>query len=129
MTNLSLDVRSGSDRVVVGLSGELDMAEITRLRQELEQIEAARPPVLVLDLRRLKFIDSSGLRFVVEADLRARKDGRRVMIVPGEEPVHRVFLIALLDKRLDFIEPPAVDGGPTGESHGSEDPGSEDPTP
>jgi anti-sigma B factor antagonist len=113
MTNLTIDVRSDSDRVVVGLSGELDMAEIARLRQELDEIEAARPASIVLDLRGLTFIDSSGLRFVLETDRRARKDGRRVVIVPGEEPVHRVFLIALLDKRLDFVDPSEVDGQAT----------------
>ena len=64
-----------------------------------------KPDLLVLDLQRLTFIDSSGLRFILESDLRARKESRRVAIVPGPEQVHRIFLIALLDMRLDFIEP------------------------
>ena len=60
-------------------------------------------------LQRLSFIDSSGLRFILESDARARRDARRVAIVPGPEQVHRIFLIALLDKRLEFIEPDQVE--------------------
>ena len=118
MTNLSLDIQNSSDRVVVGLSGELDIAEISRLRQEFDQIEAARPPLLVLDLRGLSFIDSSGLRFVLETDVRARKDARRLQIIPGPDAVHRVFLIALLDTRLDFVDATEVDGGGAGAQGG-----------
>jgi len=111
MTNLSIEIREDPERVIVELSGELDMAEIPRLRQELDQVEAGSPRTLVLDLRGLSFIDSSGLRFVLETDVRARRDARRLVIVPGADAVHRVFLIALLDKRLDFIDPAEVDGG------------------
>ena len=103
--SVETDVRHLDDRVIVHFSGELDMAEVPRLQQELEAIESSRPDLLVLDLQRLTFIDSSGLRFILESDLRARKESRRVAIVPGPEQVHRIFLIALLDMRLDFIEP------------------------
>jgi len=103
--SVETDVRHLDDRVIVSFSGELDMAEVPRLQQELEAIESSRPDLLVLDLQRLTFIDSSGLRFILESDLRARKESRRVAIVPGPEQVHRIFLIALLDMRLDFIEP------------------------
>jgi anti-sigma B factor antagonist len=125
VTKLSVDVRNADDRVVVALSGELDMAEVPGLRQELDAVEADGPPVLVLDLRNLSFIDSSGLRCILESDVRARRDARQLRIVPGPEPVHRIFLIALLDKRLDFAGPEeaepdgGVGAGPAGHTEGS----------
>ena len=61
-----------------------------------------------LDL--ITFLDSTGLRLVLEADARARQAGRRLAIVPGPEVVHRVFLIAMLDKRLEFVDDPAALG-------------------
>jgi anti-anti-sigma factor len=76
------------------------------VEKRLREIEQGGPPVLVLDLRPLRFIDSTGLRLVLAADLRARRDGRRLVIVRGPETVHRVFRIALLDRRLDFVEDP-----------------------
>jgi anti-sigma B factor antagonist len=58
----------------------------------------------VLDLRGVRFLDSTGLRVILAADSRARRAGRRVQVIAGPEPVHRVFRIALLDQRLEFID-------------------------
>jgi anti-anti-sigma factor len=106
MLDLSID-RQGP-ATMVSLKGELDISEVNRVQQELLSAEAAHPPVLVIDLRELTFIDSSGLRLVIEADLRGRREGRRLVVVPGPEQVHRIFLVALLDKRLEFVDDPAT---------------------
>jgi anti-anti-sigma factor len=52
-------------------------------------------------------MDSSGLRLVLEADMRARRDGRRLVVVRGPDAVHRVFTVATLDKRLEFVDDPS----------------------
>jgi anti-sigma B factor antagonist len=109
MTNLRIDIRRVEGAVEVAFSGELDIAEMPRLEQEFEAIHASKPPLLVLDLRDLSFIDSSGLRFILETDVRVRREARRVVLIPGPNPVHRIFLIALLDKRLEFIGPERVE--------------------
>lgn len=113
MSELDLEVVREDARVRVALRGELDISEVGRVEQELAEIERDKPALIVIDLRGLSFIDSSGLRLVLEADQRARRDARRVELIPGPEQVHRVFLIALLDKRLEFVEPGAGDGGTT----------------
>jgi hypothetical protein len=46
---------------------------------------------------------------VLSADGRARRDGRRLEVIPGPPPVHRVFRIALLDRRIVFVDPPDDD--------------------
>ncbi len=105
-----LDVRinEGNGTAVVALAGELDISEVADVEKQLKAVEKRGPDLLVLDLRGLNFMDSSGLRIVLEADLRSRREARRFALIPGPEPVHRVFLIALLDKRLDFIEDPST---------------------
>ena len=62
MTQLELKIESRDGVVLMAFSGELDLAEAARVEQRLLEIEAARPPLVVLDLRGLTFIDSSGLR-------------------------------------------------------------------
>lgn len=94
---------------LIGLFGELDISVTDEAQAALTAAEAKQPKVLVLDLRGLRFLDSSGIRLVVEADLRARRDGRRFLVVRGPEPVHRVFTIALLERRLEFLDEPPVD--------------------
>ena len=105
-----LDVRSyGTDETVaIALDGELDMSTMAVLEQELQRAERKEPSTLVLDLRRLTFLDSTGLRMLIETDQRARRDGRHLMVVRGPELVDRVFAVTLLDRRLDIVdEPPA----------------------
>jgi anti-anti-sigma factor len=93
--------------VTVVLRGELDISNAGRVEQELLQIEGDGPTTLVLDLRGLEFMDSTGLRLVVAADARAREQGRRLVLVQGPDAVHRVFKITFVDKRLDFVGDPA----------------------
>jgi anti-sigma B factor antagonist len=100
--------RSDRGTVRLALAGELDISSASQLDDELAKIEAAAPPVIVLDLRELEFLDSTGLRAVVAADARAREQGRRLAIVRGPAAVHRVFNVTRLDERLDIIDDPAA---------------------
>jgi anti-sigma B factor antagonist len=106
MRDLEITSDHRGDTAIIAVSGELDISTARRVEEELHRIEEGRPPTLVMDLRSLDFMDSTGLRLVLSADARARLEGRRLAIVPGPERVHRVFMIALLDKRLEFIDAP-----------------------
>jgi anti-sigma B factor antagonist len=105
---LDIRVNERNGMAIVALAGELDISEVPDVEKKLKAVEKRHPEVLVIDLRGLNFMDSSGLRIVLEADLRSRRDSRRFALIPGPEAVHRVFLIALLDKRLEFIEDPST---------------------
>jgi len=101
---LHLDSEDRDGLVQIALRGELDLSSAAKLQEELRRVEAASPPVLVLDLSKLVFLDSTGLRCLVTADERARADGRRVVIVRGPDPVQRVFSITRLEERLEMVD-------------------------
>jgi anti-sigma B factor antagonist len=90
--------------VHVALVGELDLSTVAKVQEELRRVEASSPPTLVVDLSKLSFLDSTGLRCIVTADERARSEGRRIVIVRGPEAVQRVFAITRLDDRLDMVD-------------------------
>jgi anti-anti-sigma factor len=94
--------RNGS--VHIALRGELDLSTVGKVQDELRRVEESAPAVVVLDLSKLTFLDSTGLRCVVTADERARDAGRRVVIVRGPEPVQRVFSITRLEERLEMVD-------------------------
>lgn len=101
-----LEVRT-EDRnglVHVALVGELDLSTVAKVQDELRRIEAGSPPTLVVDLSKLTFLDSTGLRCIVTADERAREEGRRMVIVRGPDPVQRVFSITRLEERLEMVD-------------------------
>lgn len=108
MTGLQIEVGELGARPVLALRGELDLGAVDELEQALAAVEREQPQVIVIDLRDVTFLDSSGLRTLLAADRRAKSAGRRLALVPGPESVHRVFEIALLDRRLTFVGAPEV---------------------
>jgi anti-sigma B factor antagonist len=91
------------DTHVIELAGQFDIAAVAEVERELERVERSATGLVVLDLRRLTFIDASGLRVIVLAH-RRRRD--RLVIVKGPRQVQRVFEICDLVKRLPFVERP-----------------------
>ena len=88
----------------LALKGELDLSTIERVEQELTRAEDDGHRLIVLDLSGLTFLDSTGLRTIVTADQRARRSGRRLVILKGPATVHRVFTITRLDERLEMVD-------------------------
>ena len=89
------------------LDGELDLVTAPWLRRRLDKVEAERPPVLVLDLRDLTFMDSSGLRELFSAQRRARAEDRRLVLVKGSAPIDRVLEMVRADSAVETVDDPA----------------------
>ncbi|HEX9712963.1 MAG TPA: STAS domain-containing protein [Actinomycetota bacterium] len=106
---MSLDVTTtrDADGVQVALTGEFDISEAPKVERELRAIEQEDPARIVIDLRGLSFMDSSGLRIIVSAHQRLATEGRRLYLIPGPAPIQRIFTVTRLDERLDFMEAPA----------------------
>jgi anti-anti-sigma factor len=113
VTNLSLETREEAGAVRIAVSGELDLSSALTFDEEVRRAEERLPDTLVLDLRRLRFMDSTGLRLIMSAQSRARTRGRRFAIVLGSDPVKRLFRLAGVNRRLEIVDhPSAVLGGP-----------------
>lgn len=108
MSPLEISTEEGEGRISVALAGELDIASAPQFEEGLEKIEDGAPALLLLDLRKVEFIDSTGLRAVIAADERARSAGRRLVIIRGTAAVERVFSVTQLDQRLDIVDDPAA---------------------
>jgi anti-anti-sigma factor len=88
---LSITVDMGESEVLLALDGELDLASVGELEQRLAGAQAHAPTRLVVDLGRLAFIDSSGLRAIIQADAQARAQGTDLVLRPGGPSIQRVF--------------------------------------
>src|SRR5436853_7912705 len=80
MGSLALRSRRDGDTHVVELIGELDIAGAPRLEEELVAAEATDAASILVDLRSLEFIDSSGIRQLVMAADRSAGTGRLTII-------------------------------------------------
>ena len=91
----------------VELLGELDMSCVDRYADAVDSVQAGR---LVLDLRGLTFIDSMGLRMILETWQRSRDQGFALEIVSGRDQVEKVFRITGLDHTLPVVHQISLNG-------------------
>ncbi len=102
----------GLNAAWVRVTGELDIATTPQLERTLRGPEA-QAQVVVLDLTELASIDSSGVRAIVDASVRARQDGRRMIFLRGSSSVERMFALTevagelQMGERLATAEPSA----------------------
>ena len=98
---------SGS-RVEVTIHGELDLATAPRLHEEFQRVAALDGlELVVVDLRRLEFLDSTGLETILRLEADARANGAKVAVVRGPRAVERLFAVMQLDQRLRIVDDPA----------------------
>ena len=90
------------------LRGDLDLYSAPALDDALVAIEGEKWPVVFLDLRELGFIDSAGLRLVMRSHARARKDGRRLVVIRGGGNVDRVLELTGLKDELELADEPFI---------------------
>jgi anti-sigma B factor antagonist len=90
-------------------AGDLDLDSVHRVEAALAELREDGCGNLVLDLRALTFMDSSGLRLVIRWHTAARDDGFRFGIVPGPEVVQRVFRLTGMDAHLTVVAEPPPD--------------------
>jgi anti-sigma B factor antagonist len=101
----------GLDAAWVHVAGELDIATTPQLARTLGQAQL-QARLVVLDLRGLAFIDSSGVHAIASASVRARHVARRLIVLRGPPNVDRIFtLTGIIDDveihDLDPVESPA----------------------
>ena len=105
MSTDCFEIRVQPDRetVYVEPAGELDLASVPELREAVHELTDVGIEQVVIDLRRLTFIDVVGLRLLLRLDADARRDGWRLFLIPGPTSVQRIFALTATRERLPFI--------------------------
>lgn len=107
MSLLDVDISTTDGRVLASLAGEVDLSTVADVESRFEEILEHGPDLLVLDLREVTFLDSSGLRLMLRLDERQRQAGRQFTVVRGGRRVSRVLELTGADERLHFVSDPA----------------------
>jgi anti-sigma B factor antagonist len=88
----------GADAFVVSVAGELDLATVDRLREELDRTAEHDARRVIVDLIGLTFIDSVALGVLTEGARRLRANGGVCVVVSQDPRILRVFEITGLDR-------------------------------
>ncbi len=106
-SGFEINERGDRENLHVAVVGELDLATIPELRDLLEERLVTPPEALVLDLSDVSFMDSSGLRALIELDQRSRAEGWGLsLIAPSHEAANIVLRMSGAAEALPFIETP-----------------------
>jgi anti-sigma B factor antagonist len=98
---LTLRLEKSEETCVIGLCGELDLANAEALESELGRALSDGDCQVVVDMSELTFIDSTGLALLVAALGRDQQDGGRLSFVPSpSQAVTRVLQMTGIGERL-----------------------------
>jgi anti-anti-sigma factor len=91
---LRVEVSEAPPCARMALHGEFDIDSADEATLALHELLGRRPDVVVLDLGGLDFMDSTGVKFLVDARDRARELGVELSLIYGGDPVRRVLTVS-----------------------------------
>ncbi len=101
---LEVHRRADPHGVVLVLEGEVDLGSAPKIEHELRKIQEARPERIVIDLRRLDFMDCTGLALMIRAQRTAQASGHRLALRRGPAQVQRLFQLTGLADEFTFLD-------------------------
>ena len=91
---------------IVALHGELDLSVRAQLIAAVDQVLAANPLIVAIDLRGLKFMDSTGIHVLVSTGRRCQEHGRRFFLIRGDARIERLLSVSGLDDYFEIVDEP-----------------------
>jgi anti-sigma B factor antagonist len=92
------NIRRENDRVILELSGDVDLHHSMELRAILLETLQEKPSITVINMSEVSFMDSSGLATLVEAMQLSRRNKGALRLVGLNQRVRSIFEISRLDK-------------------------------
>jgi anti-sigma B factor antagonist len=105
-SNFAVHTHTAERTITLALSGELDLVSTPALERAMEGQPQRDVELIVLDLRGLEFMDSTGLHAVLRIANGAHDGGRRFALVRGPDQVHRLFELTGLVETLTIVDSP-----------------------
>ena len=92
------------DRAYIRAVGELDVATVQTLKDALAAVRDAGFRKWTIDLSRLEFMDSSGMRCILESHAQAAREGCSIAVISGPPAVQRIFELTETQTHLPFVD-------------------------
>jgi anti-sigma B factor antagonist len=109
LVELKVSSRCEGDRVVVALSGEIDLYTAPKLQSELAAaLKADHPVQLVVDMAGVDFCDSTGMNVLLAAQRLARERGGNVELSGPRPAVLKILQVTGLESVFTVVPAPAT---------------------
>jgi anti-sigma B factor antagonist len=97
--------RIGAD-ALVAVEGELDIATVPELERAVTRMRSQGLERLVIDLRKLAFLDSMSIELLLRLHSELTATGASLVVVRGPHAVNRIFDLMELDRVLTLVDEP-----------------------
>lgn len=101
---LTVRARRDGDVLTISLSGELDLSNAGDVESELLDAEATDARTIALELAELEFMDSTGIKLLVEASARSRRGGAAFVVRRPSPAVARLLRISGVEGLLGLAD-------------------------
>lgn len=105
-SNFLVETQFGDRATLLSVSGELDLVSSPALEEALDRLSGLGQELVMLDLRPLEFMDSTGLHVLVKAQQRAHDAGQRFALIRGGEQVQRLLNLTGVAEQIKIVDSP-----------------------
>ncbi|MEV6710745.1 STAS domain-containing protein [Lentzea sp. NPDC051208] len=99
----TVEIRAKDDIPIVAVTGEIDLSNEDVIQAEISDQLDRRPPLLVIDLRKVTFMGSAGIRLLIGNHMTATSSGIRLPVVAAHHAVLRPLEVTEVDQQLELI--------------------------
>ena len=89
----------------IRVRGDIDIATVPQLQEAREQVVAENPQAIVVDLGEVQFVDSSGLKFLLQTYALSLRTGWKLTLLRPPANVMQTFVLTGADEQLPFADP------------------------
>ncbi len=100
---MDIKVRHTEDVTILELAGSLDISNAHQLRQAMTDAISVPSAQVVVNLRDLYFVDSSGLAVLVQGLKRAREHQGNLCLCSLQPPVRLILELTRFDKVFEIF--------------------------
>ena len=101
---MKISKRKEKDVDILDLKGEVDLHSSPQLREEFNTLISAGKQVIIINLKDVSYIDSSGLATFIEALQKMNQHGGKLFLTNLNQTVRGVFEIARLDGVFNIVD-------------------------
>lgn len=99
-----LEVERQPSHTLIRASGYLDISTSPRLREKIHEVASDAPPLLLLDLGAIEFLDSSALGVILNGWKLLQAEGATLAVISPQSRITKIFEITALNLSIPLFQ-------------------------
>lgn len=102
--SVEIEVREQGKHKIISISGEVNLYSVSKLRKDIMKMIDDTVSSLVIDMKALSHMDSSGIALLANLQKQIRSNGGSFYMMNVNDDIKNVLKLAALDKFFNILE-------------------------